>query len=34
MKFTLDYRNIVDAAYNKKPNRIPLYEHNISAGIM
>ena len=32
--FTPDYNNIVDAAYNKKPARVPLYDHNISDGII
>lgn len=32
--FKPDYRNISDCALNKKPARIPLYEHNISAEIM
>lgn len=34
MSFTPDYRNILAAAQNKKPNRIPLYEHGISDEIM
>jgi len=33
-KFVPDYRNIVNAATNKKSDRIPLYEHSISASIM
>ncbi len=33
-KFVPDYRNIVDAAKNVKPKRLPLYEHNISVDIM
>ena len=32
--FTPDYRNIVNAAENKKSSRIPLYEHIISPLIM
>ena len=32
--FTPDYRNVVNAAYNKKSSRIPLYEHIISPKIM
>lgn len=32
--FEPDYRNVVDAAYNRKPKRIPLYEHIISPEIM
>jgi uroporphyrinogen decarboxylase len=32
--FIPDYKNIVDAALNKRPARIPLYEHNISIGNM
>ncbi len=28
--FTPDYTHIVDAAYNRRPKRIPLYEHGIS----
>lgn len=34
MAFQPDYRNIVHAAFNEKSDRIPLYEHNISPGIM
>jgi uroporphyrinogen decarboxylase len=30
-EFQPDYANIVDAALNRKPKRLPLYEHNISA---
>lgn len=32
--FEPDYRNIEDCARNKKPRRIPLYEHGIDDGIM
>jgi len=32
--FIPDYNNIILAATNKKPNRMPLYEHNISEKIM
>lgn len=32
--FQPDYRNLVNAARNEKTERIPLYEHNISPGIM
>lgn len=31
--FKPDYRNIVDCAYNRKPKRIPLYDHSIDDGI-
>ncbi|PWM74488.1 MAG: hypothetical protein DBX59_03625 [Bacillota bacterium] len=34
MKFIPDYRNLTDAAENRKPKRIPLYEHNIDCTIM
>ena len=34
MKFIPNYQNIVDCALNKKPQRIPLYEHNVSDEIM
>jgi len=30
MKFEPDYQHIIDAAMNRTPSRIPLYEHNIS----
>lgn len=30
MKFEPNYQNLVDAAYNHKPRRWPLYEHGIS----
>jgi uroporphyrinogen decarboxylase len=33
-QFQPDYRNIVDAARNKKPKRIPLYEHLISDKVL
>ena len=32
--FQPNYKNIEDCAYNREPARTPLYEHNISAGIM
>ena len=32
--FVPDYRNTVNAALNKKPDRIPMYEHSISTEIM
>ena len=32
--FKPNYKNIVDCAYNVKPERIPLYEHGISVSIM
>lgn len=34
MKFQPDYHNIVDAAYNRIPARLPLYEHLISWSAM
>lgn len=34
VQFTPDYRNILDAAWNRKPKRLPLYEHIICAEIM
>lgn len=34
MSFIPDYKNIVDAVYNKQPKRTPLYEHNISDEFM
>jgi uroporphyrinogen decarboxylase len=34
MNFQPDFRHIVDAARNKKPSRLPLYEHIISPVIM
>ncbi len=34
MEFTPDYRNIRDAAYNKKAKRLPMYEHSISTDHM
>ncbi len=32
--FKPNYKNIVDCAYNREPERVPLYEHNISPNIM
>ncbi len=32
--FKPDYNNLVSCAYNRKPGRIPLYEHNISETFM
>jgi uroporphyrinogen decarboxylase len=29
-----DYRNVVEAAYNRRPKRLPLYEHSIHPAIM
>lgn len=34
MSFEPDYRHILNAAINKRPLRLPLYEHNISPVIM
>ena len=34
MRFCPDYRNLVDAAYNRVPARLPLYEHLIDWGVM
>lgn len=34
MKFEPDYQHIVDAAYNRAPKRLPLYEHHISSKTM
>lgn len=34
MEFQSDYTNIIKAAKNIKPDRMPLYEHYISTGIM
>lgn len=34
MTFQPNYQNIVDAAYNRVPQRLPLYEHLISTGVM
>lgn len=31
-RFQPDYRNIVDAAYNREAKRLPLYEHNVDSG--
>ena len=33
-KFIPNYQNMVDAAYNRTPNRVPLYEHGISNTII
>ena len=33
-KFIPDFNNVLDASFNKKPARIPLYEHNISDRFM
>ena len=33
-KFVPDYNNILNAAKNIKPKRLPLYEHNIAVSIM
>lgn len=30
MEFQPDYRNLVDAAYNREPKRVPLYDHVVS----
>jgi len=32
--FSPDYKNIVDAAYNRVARRLPLYEHNINDGVI
>lgn len=32
--FKPDYMNIVNAALNKKPDRLPLYDHNVAVSIM
>jgi len=34
MTFEPDYRIIVDAATNRKPSRLPIYEHAIDESIM
>lgn len=34
MPFEPDYRNLVDAAMNRRPKRLPLYEHIISPVVM
>lgn len=34
MPFTPDYHNLVDAAFNREPARLPLYEHNVSSKII
>lgn len=33
-EFLPDYTNIVDAAYNRKSKRLPLYDHIVSVGVM
>jgi len=33
-KFEPDYRHIVDAAYNKEAERLPLYEHGFDPGVV
>jgi len=33
-KFQPDYRNIVDAAYNREAGRLPLYEHGMDVGVI
>lgn len=33
-KFEPDYRHIVDAAYNKEAERLPLYEHGFDASVV
>ena len=32
--FVPNYQNLVDAAYNRKPARIPIYDHSIDVSIM
>lgn len=34
MTFTPDYRMMIDVVHNRRPSRLPLYEHIISPGIM
>ena len=34
MSFEPNYKNILDVAQNRKPERLPLYEHIISRNIM
>jgi hypothetical protein len=34
MSFEPDYQNIADAASNRKPGRLPIYEHAIDESIM
>jgi uroporphyrinogen decarboxylase len=34
MDFQPDYRHLVAAARNQRPARLPLYEHNVSTGMM
>jgi uroporphyrinogen decarboxylase len=29
-----DYTNLIEAAYNRRPSRVPLYEHNISVPVV
>jgi len=33
-KFEPDFRHIVDAAYNREADRLPLYEHGLDAGVV
>ena len=33
-RFEPDYRNILDAASNRKPRRLPLYEHGVDVSVM
>lgn len=33
-KFTPDYNHILDAASNRKPRRVPLYEHGLDPAVM
>ena len=34
MKFTADYQHFADVMSNRRPARLPLYEHIVSPGIM
>ena len=34
MNFKPDYRNIVNAAYNRTAERLPLYEHGFDIGVV
>ena len=34
MPFEPDYRNLVEAAYNRRPERLPLYEHIVDHAVM
>ena len=34
MPFDPDYRNVLDVVQNRRPKRLPLYEHVISPTIM